>query len=548
MKTHEIIALGLLLLAIAGGIFAIVEGGFRSRRLAMPRIEVDWDSVVDDPDEHLTITWLGSRGFVSAREGTWIERRLEERFNIELKPIFTDSMSYARRRPLLVLAGAIPDVLHSPDPHFVQKDVFHGFLLEIPFEVVLKYAPTHVKYVNENGPNSWLYGYARGANYSIPTYYTYLQYPSPGVWRMDWLRNVGINKVPETLEELHEALWRFRHRDPDGNGVKDTYGESPLRNWSRLFEKVFGAYHILPFCWVLYEGEVTWGGLLPDNKKVLALLKRWYQEELFDPDFMSRQMSFPLTEAVFQSGRVGYITYMGYYPQMVPVRGSFAYQTLQLQPSAELAPGRVFVGPYGKGITRIWSGGGHALTFGLHLADEPHKVIRVLRMFEALATDEQLHLETRFGQRGEHWEFDDELGIHPLPKYEAYRNRYLLALGIGQGPSFFISNGAWPELVKKWSTAGEKAYRARHQDRAVARADIFGKPGVLPSSGLYLEKLQDLQIAFFLGVMRGDRGIEEFDDFVVEWRFSGGDVLLEEAREMYRAKQQIFREVGVIQE
>ena len=68
---------------------------------------------------------------------------------------------------------------------------------------------------------------------------------------------------------------------------------------------------------------------------------------------------------------------------------------------------------------------------------------------------------------------------------------------------------------------------------------------MLPSAGLYLERLQDLQIAFFLGVIRGDRDVEEFDDFVKDWRHSGGDVLLEEAREMYRVKQEIFREVGV---
>ncbi len=545
MKTHEIVALGFLLLALAGGVFALVESDFRNRQVARPQAEVDWDAVVDDPDEHLTITWLGSRGFVSAREGTWIERRLEERFNIDLKPIFTDSMSYARRRPLMVLAGAVPDALHSPDPHFVQKDVYHGFLLEIPFEVVMKHAPTHVRYVNENGPNAWLYGSVRGVNYGIPTYSLLGQYPSPGVWRMDWLRKVRITKVPETLEELHEALWRFRHRDPDGNGIKDTYGESPLRNWSRLLEKVFGAYHILPFSWVLHDGEVTWGGLLPDNKRVLALLRGWYQEELFDPDFMSRQMSFPLTEAVFQSGKVGYITHLGYYRQMVPVRGSFAYQTLQLQPSAELVPGKVFTGPYGQGITRIWGGGGDTLTFGRQVAAKPQIVIRVLRMYEALATDETLHLECRFGKRGKHWEFDPELGIRQLPKYEADRRKYLMAQGIDTGSAFYAMNPAWPALSDKWSSAKKREHRAKHQDRSLAREDLFGKPGVIPSAGLYLEKLRDMQIAYFLGVMRGDRDISEFDYFVREWKAGGGDVLQAEAREMYRIKQEIFRKVGV---
>ena len=39
---------------------------------------MDWNSVINDPDEHLTITWLGARFFSSSREGTWIERMLEE--------------------------------------------------------------------------------------------------------------------------------------------------------------------------------------------------------------------------------------------------------------------------------------------------------------------------------------------------------------------------------------------------------------------------------------------------------------------------------------
>ena len=106
-----------------------------------------------------------------------------------------------------------------------------------------------------------------------------------------------------------------------------------------------------------------------------------------DPDFMSRQQSFPLTAAVFQSGRVGYINYTGYYAEMLNVNGSFAYQTYQLQPDAELVPGNVMIGPYGRGVTRIWGGGGHSLTFGLQVAEKPQIVLRVLRMLETWATD-----------------------------------------------------------------------------------------------------------------------------------------------------------------
>lgn len=41
--------------------------------------------------------------------------------------------------------------------------------------------------------------------------------------REDWLENVGM-EYPTTLEEFGEMCKRFTENDPDGNGVKDTYG------------------------------------------------------------------------------------------------------------------------------------------------------------------------------------------------------------------------------------------------------------------------------------------------------------------------------------
>ena len=55
---------------------------------------------------------------------------------------------------------------------------------------------------------------------------------------MDWLREVGIAEVPETLEEMYDALHEFRHDDPDGNGILDTYGFCPVIRWSLTFVEV----------------------------------------------------------------------------------------------------------------------------------------------------------------------------------------------------------------------------------------------------------------------------------------------------------------------
>ena len=546
MRPLEVFSLFMILVAMTAAVFLLVEKRVRRVQEAQPEIEVDWNSVVDDPQRKLTITWLGSRSFVTSRDGTWIERNLEARFNVELKPVFVDGVGYQRRRPLMVLSGNIPDVLWSPDPHFVQKDTHHGFLLEIPHEVILKYAPTHVKVLNQYAPVAWIYAYAQGKNWGIPTYFTGTRRVTPGVWRMDWLRNVGIEKVPETLDEMHEALWRFRYSDPDGNGIRDTYGESPLRNWSRLFEKIFGAYHILPFSWMLQEdGTVTWGGLLPRNKEVLALLRQWQAEDLFDPDFYSRQVNSTLTQAQFHSGRVGWITELGDFRHMVMIPGSFAYRTHELQPMAELAPGRILTGPYGKGVSRVWRGGGHSVTFGKHLQKEPWKVIRVLRMVEAMATDEQLYLEAKLGKRGLHWDYNDQIGIHAMPEFEALPQRDLISLSIDVSPGFYAVNGAPEELVDKFSPPEAIEYRRKYRPVKGALGDVFGKPGVLPSAGIYLADLQHLQMTTFLEIIRSDRPLSDFDQFVRQWKAQGGNQMLKEANELLLAKRRIYYTVGV---
>ena len=41
--------------------------------------------------------------------------------------------------------------------------------------------------------------------------------------RKDWLENVGM-EMPTTWEDLYNVAHAFTYDDPDGNGVKDTYG------------------------------------------------------------------------------------------------------------------------------------------------------------------------------------------------------------------------------------------------------------------------------------------------------------------------------------
>ena len=180
---------------------------------------VDWNTVSTDPGKVLKVRMLMA---VSGEPDSWMERFFEERFNLEIEPVFLGPAAYQYAKPLMMAGGDIPDLLLEPDPIMVQRDAYHGFLLTIPPEVILKHAPSYANAVNAGDPIGWLYGNWNGVNYGIPRIFAALRWSVPGVWRQDWLRKVGIEKTPETLEEMHEAFRRFTFDDPDGNGKQDT--------------------------------------------------------------------------------------------------------------------------------------------------------------------------------------------------------------------------------------------------------------------------------------------------------------------------------------
>ena len=550
MKPREILATLLALAAVITAVFALAEQRVRRERQERPQIQVDWDRVVDAEEEKLTLTWLGISRFPQAREGTWIERRLEERFNVEFKPLFLDNNAYVRRKPLMLAGGTVPDVIWDNDPVVVQRDAYHGFLLELPYKVILKYAPHYVESLNANAPDAWLYSYWQGENWGLPTHGIRNLYPPPSLWRLDWLRNVGIAEVPETLEQMYEALWRFRHRDPDGDGVQDTYGMSPnSQAWWALFSEVFGAFGVLPFDWMEKDGQVVWGGIQRECKETLDLLRRWYAEGLIDPDFLASQTgSNSPTEQKFVSGITGYLAGRGRFESFdLGNKASIAHTIGELQPQAELAPGRFPVGPGGRRGARVWGPGGHIVAFGAHLARKPEKVVRVLRMLEAIAEDEAFFLEMRMGQRRVHWDFDAERGLHVLPPYDARDGdkKQLINLTLNLATGYFSPCGAAPDLVDRYLPQPLIEHRRRYQRPEWALMDVFGKPDVVPSAGRYLRDLRQMQLTVFAEIIKGDRELAYFDTFVEQWLAQGGAHMLEEARQLYAAKWEIFDRVGV---
>ena len=345
--------------------------------------------------------------------------------------------------------------------------------------------------VNEYAPNMWpALSYER-RNYALPFIWADGLHPRTGIWRMDWLRSVGIDKVPETLDEVHSALYRFRHHDPDGNGKKDTYGMSgDLQSWYVTFTEIFGAYGVLPFDWMERGGQVVWGGLLSETREVLGLLRQWYEEGLIHSDFLTDRWYAEVNRKLY-NGRIGYHNYMASYEAFDELNpGSVLMMMRKLQPQAELAPGHPPLGPDGRRGHRVWgAASGSTLAFGKHMVHRPEAVVRLLRVFEATVADEGLYLESRVGRRGMHWGWrDPEVGqpngIWHIPPYNTRQRReqegFIDPVHLSGG-GVFSPCGGDPRMYTKYLPAAMVEFRRQHRRPEWGLVDLFNWPETVPA-------------------------------------------------------------------
>lgn len=509
-------------------------------------------------EEKLTVTWWGPANYaVGAEEGTYGETAIEELLNIDIKPTFYDNESYKTVRPVELAGGNIPDFMYLMDPVDVQQAAEQGFIMEIPFEMIEEYAPTYLKMINEEAPMTWLYSNYDGKNYGVVNMNPGGEAAKMSLWREDWLENVGIDKVPETLEEMEAAFDAFVNKDPDGNGQKDTYALSgDFKNWHMCFTEIFGAYGVLPFNWVEDEnGNVTYGGLLPETKEVLEILADWYQKGYIHPDMITDSYFDTTLTGKFENGQIGYRINGNIGDLNEAQDGSTISIMKQINPEAKIAMGLPITGPEGKSGTFAWGNSGHILTFGSHLKDDPEKVIRILKLLEMLCNDEELHTRLQIGEEGTHWEYLSEeeqktsqLSIQFVD--EIREKAQYQAAGFNIPLNAISYWGMFPssmETASKFWTDYNKEFDADYGEKAreVGLSDLFRKPDVLPSAGQYFNDLKNMQLVAFAKIISGEESIDYYDTFVEQWKANGGETLLKEAQEMKTTADEIMARAGV---
>lgn len=97
--------------------------------------------------------------------------------------------------------------------------------------------------------------------------------------RADWLAKLGL-QVPQTAEELFQVAKAFTEQDPDGNGVKDTFGLALSGETGGAIATMFRNV-----TWVVDNGKLVRGW--EQEKAANAYKKRLYDAGLVDKDFLA---------------------------------------------------------------------------------------------------------------------------------------------------------------------------------------------------------------------------------------------------------------------
>lgn len=360
--------------------------------------------------------------------------------------------------------------------------------------------------------------------------------------RQDWLDKLGL-KPPTTVAELEAVAKAFIDQDPDGNGQKDTIGFTTvpsLSGWNTAhsLDPIFGAYNAYKGQFLKdASGNVVYSSTLPEMKKALSELQKMYKDGIIDKEFAVRKspdeliagnkagimfgpwwMPYgPLADSVKNDSKAEWK------PYSLPLDSEGKYNIYDQDPTANfLVVNKNYTNPEAvmkvlnlqtEGIRQldpgskdIYKGLGvpwNVWPFSLQVDGENGAYDIYLKVKKALDAKDPSGL-------------NDEL--------KGYYDNYLKNKG---NPKKDIV--AWSDAVARIDGTAQIGSDKIH----IVRNEFFGQTATMQRKWSILTKLEN---ETFLKIIMGEESVDQFDNFVTEWKKIGGDDVLKEINEELNVK------------
>lgn len=491
------------------------------------------DTGAAEKEEPVQLTWLVGQTSAEVDDNAEVVKKIEERFNIDLKAWYVDSKNFQENLNVRFAGGEMPDILVIDTLSLLPTYVDGGIIGELPIETIREKAPTYAKIADENDDGTlWSTMIYNGKNYGVTNPMDAV--PMAMFWRKDWLDKLGL-EVPETLDEYEEVLTAFVKQDPDGNGKADTAGMA-----ERAFGAVFGAYGLRcvtggnPGFKVeemqLGEDNVPFFPYIhPNAKLALAKLHDWYEKGILDKEFITGENhgGYGWLSHSFMNGRIGLTSAQPYHYLNASTDtsdesnwGVCMRELKGLNPDADIVIGPAPIGPEGKSGTEGWNQTGRLTCLTTQAASDPRKVDAFLAMLDAYYSDMEYAKMVNYGLEGIHYE-QTENGPRRLMEGTDLRKEGVLQVDFGSTVTF--AENVTPEKTKfGHEVTGNGYYR-------------FVAPPTQEFSDA-IATLDTLTEQAYFDMITGAKPLDYFDTFVEEFKKAGGEAAEKSVQEAYAEK------------
>lgn len=206
--------------------------------------------------------------------------------------------SYGEKLNVTLASGDLPDIVFMSEDNMTSW-TDEGALL--PLDDLIEEHGKNFKKVFSDEDKKELVNPTDGQLYGMPYILRLPAMSTMGV-RRDWLDKLGL-EAPDTIEELENVLTEFKN-----NGEKlGTPTVIPMAGSLSAFYMMYGITETgEQGMWTLDDkGNYVSRFEHPNYKECLETLRRFYQNGLIDPEFLSRNNDVNAIYSLFNSGTAG---------------------------------------------------------------------------------------------------------------------------------------------------------------------------------------------------------------------------------------------------
>ncbi len=475
--------------------------------------------------KHLDISWIGHNqiGKINDAVNNPVKKLIEEKFNVTLTIVPLDVHNKEQVNLYFADGKTADHIRINVDSIFLMEQ---GLVREVPEDKLRKLMPDWMKSIESMVDPKIVASTMKfkGKLYAVP----FINYASLQPWvmgvRKDWMVNVGISKLPETLEEYHELLKRFTFDDPDKNGKRDTFGGHGLQLYLR---GAFGLGSGNAF-YADSSGKVFSSVMSDSYKQYLKTLQAWYKEGLIDPESITDQR--PQQRAKWADGKFGVLADHPWWYASTTA-GNVTKMLVDKNPNAKIEFMKPFAGPTGdKGAGgSVYPAMQRGFFFGSKTSDE--KMERIMAIKNYMSANDSFYIRSFFGEEGKGYTLDKDGVIQVAPDYLSIDK--ITQEGIGQ--YFALRPDNWDfykknNVLKMDAPAYDVAMSSQKKYNDINFTINSINDAVLKSGTAVTTVVTEFETNTTVGKLDIDK---EWDAFKKKYLDAGGQAILDNYQKLY---------------